>query len=115
MALEDMSKEFERLQKRSHQELERLDEELVVAKAERDMFRSQAEIREVGINRLKKHKGDGDTSKTSDRAQTSSTSASTIKVSRDVGRETGKENVLGNKPDRRFSCNVLMHLQLADN
>jgi hypothetical protein len=38
LAFDDMTMKLERHQKRSHEELERLDEELVLARAERDTF-----------------------------------------------------------------------------
>lgn len=93
VALDDMTKRLERHQKRNHEELERLDEELIVAKAERDTFRSQAEIREVEIQRLKKHRGDGDAFANSDRHIGSPAQPSASKGLKEVARENGKENM----------------------
>lgn len=90
VALDDMTKRLERHQKRNHEELERLDEELIVAKAERDTFRSQAEIREVEIQRLKKHRGDGDAFANSDRHIGSPAQPSASKGLKEVAREMAR-------------------------
>jgi chromosome segregation ATPase len=113
VALEEMSKKLERQQKRSHQELEKLDEELVFAKAERDTYRGQAELREVEINRLKKQRGDNNSAKTSDRSHSSPTRTPASKGHKDVGKETGKENVSG-RTDRMFTCRCKLCSPLAN-
>jgi hypothetical protein len=103
VALDDMSKRLERHQKRNHEELERLDEELIVAKAERDTFRSQAEIREVEIQRLKKHRVDGDAFTNSDRQVGPIAQPSVSKGSAEVGKQSGRENMSMGRAEGRYT------------